>query len=523
MDMMIMTQYLTEIKVLGWSLVLKETMYTGARRCVCTCGTPPGVFSAGRILLALIGHQASVGGSVSCADWSCVDGAVDISPGGFWIDYIRPGLEDGQSIVAAQIGSCWHIRSAGYQVLLQKIAEHWTMDANGLSVVDNRAGITFEVELYVPWDAPEAVVDVSSADVVPLRNVPDVIGLVGRRESVVESRVLQGRDARSVRVLVPDCRGLDQNFHDVIIVDMGELPESHVSMPELSDLMHKWPPALINHMMWRQRELEEMRKVARVKYRQSHLSPCMCCGTLIRCDMYRHVVRCHLELAQLWRCPVLWCTVWKGTPQDLMDHIRGVYDVSGEIRKVSLETLFPPWTVTHQVYTDSLTSRHSGISNDVLLFSDIGLSLVHHYRVHKRGLPHVAFRRNYLSPLRTLLPPPTVLPIAGGSPDAACSTLPCAAESPNAVCASPRPSRRAIRRRRPVRVMESPVRDAPLLTVQDPLAEAGAVVLDCCPPLLPVLMDISGVDLSAIWASAMSAEAAAFPPEREHSGGGGYA
>ena len=82
--------------------------------------------------------------------------------------------------------------------------------------------------------------DVSSAGVVPLRNVPDVIGLVGHRESAVESHVLQGRDARSVRVLVPDCRGLDQNFHDVTIDDKGELPESHVSLPELSDLMHKW-------------------------------------------------------------------------------------------------------------------------------------------------------------------------------------------------------------------------------------------------------------------------------------------
>ena len=43
-----------------------------------------------------------------------------------------------------------------------------------------------------------------------LRNVPDVIGLVGRHEGAAESRVLQGRDARSVRVLVPDCRGLDR-------------------------------------------------------------------------------------------------------------------------------------------------------------------------------------------------------------------------------------------------------------------------------------------------------------------------
>ena len=78
-----MTQYLTQIKVLGWSLVHRETMYTGTRRCVYASGTPPGVFSAGRISLALIGHRASVGGSVGCADWSSVDGVVDISPGGF--------------------------------------------------------------------------------------------------------------------------------------------------------------------------------------------------------------------------------------------------------------------------------------------------------------------------------------------------------------------------------------------------------------------------------------------------------
>ena len=98
-----MTQYLTEIKVPGWSLVLSETMYTGARRCLCTRGTPLGVFSAGRISLTLISHRTSVGGSVGCADWSRVDGAVDISPGGIWIDYIRSGLEDGKLIDAAPV------------------------------------------------------------------------------------------------------------------------------------------------------------------------------------------------------------------------------------------------------------------------------------------------------------------------------------------------------------------------------------------------------------------------------------
>ena len=40
--------------------------------------------------------------------------------------------------------------------------------------------------------------DISSAGVVPLRHIPDVIVLVGRREGAAESRVLQG--VRSVRL-----------------------------------------------------------------------------------------------------------------------------------------------------------------------------------------------------------------------------------------------------------------------------------------------------------------------------------
>ena len=136
------------------------------------------------------------------------------------------------------------------------------MDADGFSIVDYRAGITFGVELYVPWDAPEMAIDLSIGTVL-LRNVPDVFGMSGRHDSVTESHNLQGRDARSVRVMVPDCHGLDQNFHDVTVVDMGDLPESEVSIPELSDQARRWPPAVIAHMRWRQPELEEMKQAAR--------------------------------------------------------------------------------------------------------------------------------------------------------------------------------------------------------------------------------------------------------------------
>ena len=97
------------------------------------------------------------------------------------------------------------------------------MDAAGFSIVDNRAGVTFGVELYVPWDAPEMATDLSAKGTVLLRDVQDVFGMCGRRKCATESRILQGRDARSVRVLVPDCRGLEKNFHDIAVVDIGGL------------------------------------------------------------------------------------------------------------------------------------------------------------------------------------------------------------------------------------------------------------------------------------------------------------
>ena len=133
----------------------------------------------------------------------------------------------------------------------------------GAALVDDRAGITFDVELFVPWDAPEAVVDINSVGVVPLGSVPDKVGLFGHQKEAAASRILQGRDGRSIWLLVPDARGIDQHFHDVTIVDMGATPESKVSFADLSHLCDTWPPAVFTHMKWRQQDLELMRKDAK--------------------------------------------------------------------------------------------------------------------------------------------------------------------------------------------------------------------------------------------------------------------
>ena len=61
-----------------------------------------------------------------------------------------------------------------------------------------------------------------------------VLGLTGRWPEAAVVRLLQGRDERSVRALIPDPRVLERGFDDVTIVDMGDLPEPSVSLDDIS-------------------------------------------------------------------------------------------------------------------------------------------------------------------------------------------------------------------------------------------------------------------------------------------------
>ena len=142
-----------------------------------------------------------------------------------------------------------------------------------------------------------------------------------------------------------------------------------------------------------------MRKSAKKQYSQTRPMPCRFCGKVIRVDMYRHVARLHLDLVQLWRCPIAWCTTWKGSPQDCLEHLRNGHDALWISKTASIEKYAPPWTVRRELWTDSLRVEHSGISTDMLLFSE-------HYRVYRGGLPHAVFRTDYITRLRSLLGSP---------------------------------------------------------------------------------------------------------------------
>ena len=66
-----------------------------------------------------------------------------------------------------------------------------TMD--GAALARDRSGLTFTAELCVPWDAPEAVIDIDSPELVRLGSLPDKVGLFGRRTDAAVSQVIAGR------------------------------------------------------------------------------------------------------------------------------------------------------------------------------------------------------------------------------------------------------------------------------------------------------------------------------------------
>ena len=131
----------------------------------------------------------------------------------------------------------------------------------------------------------------------------------------------------------------------------------------------------------------------------------MYCGKYIQRDLGKHIAFYHMELAQLWCCPVMWCKVWKkkGTAQDCIDHMRRTHKVPLSVKAANLAKFFPPWTVTREQWADMMIPSISGVLIDTLLFSRIGSPLCHRYRIISQTGSHVAFRGRYIHRLRAFL------------------------------------------------------------------------------------------------------------------------
>ena len=169
-------------------------------------------------LIRVKGRFGCLYSPVRDADWSVVR-SVDLSPAGdVWIEYIGDEFDQRQSTDAAPLTklqdlyTLLHIYSdcvTGFTsiwtfcVTVQDIncGEEFTQHGSylsmcqtmdGAALVDNRSGVTFRAELCIPWDAPEAVIDIDSADLVGLGKFPDKVGLFGGRKNAAVSRILAG-------------------------------------------------------------------------------------------------------------------------------------------------------------------------------------------------------------------------------------------------------------------------------------------------------------------------------------------
>ena len=77
--------------------------------------------------------------------------------------------------------------------------------------------------------------------------------------------------------------------------------------------------------------------------------------------------------------------------------MRLVHEVPTSVKAANLRKWFPPSTVSRDTWHETLKVTVSGVSTDVLLFSQCGMPLIHHYRVLGRGGVHASLRGNYMS------------------------------------------------------------------------------------------------------------------------------
>ena len=235
-----------------------------------------------------------------------------------------------------------------------------------------------------------------------VQDIPDVMGLRALRPSAAIVRVMSVPDIRCIRVVMPDDH-VNIGFHEVLLHDMQDEDLPFVALSELNCLRLDWPETLFVFMSRYQCDLERMRKDCRERFGCTPSGNCIHCGKYIQQNLGKHIALYHIELAQLWRCPITWCTVWKGTAQDCVDHLRRTHDIPPLVKAANLARYFPPWTVTREQWTDMTRPTISGVAIDTLLFSRIGVPLFHRYRIISRTGTHAAFRGTYMRRLHAFL------------------------------------------------------------------------------------------------------------------------
>ena len=233
-------------------------------------------------------------------------------------------------------------------------------------------------------------------------DIPDLMGLRALRPSVAVVKVMSVPDSRCIQVVTPDDY-VKIGFHEILLHDMGEEELPFVATSELNYLRRVWPRPLFAFMSRYQQDLERMQKECKERFGSTQSENCTHCGKYIQRHLGKHIAFYHLELVQMWRCPVMWCTVWKGTAQVCIDHMRRIHKVPLSVKAANLARFFPPWTVTREQWSDMMMSSISRVAIDTLLFSRVGSPVCHRYRIISRTGSHTAYWGTCLRRLRVFL------------------------------------------------------------------------------------------------------------------------
>ena len=206
---------------------------------------------------------------------------------------------------------------------------------------------------------------------------PDVFGLKAFDEKMPVTRMLPGSSPYELRLLIPDTNIGQDGFHDVVVENLigsSTWRSRHVSPSDVITLRRRSPRAVFQVMKERSVELEDLRRQAfaglESAYRYTGPGYCPVCKIRTENSLDSHMMCCHLDLGQLWRCPVEWCAVWKGSVRECRDHFNDKYSGSETLEFEKVSRSFPPWTVTRDFWEQALKPEIFGIAVDIRLFHE---------------------------------------------------------------------------------------------------------------------------------------------------------
>ena len=147
-----------------------------------------------------------------------------------------------------------------------------------------------------------------------LSSSPDVFGLRAFDATKPVTRMLTRSSPCELRLMLPDDKLSLDGFHDILVENLSGTPawrSSHVSPADMTSLRYGASAP----------GCPETSRQGVPLWRSGFPGFCGVCNIGIYSALDAHMIATHLELGQLWRCPVTWCAVWKGSGRACLEHL----------------------------------------------------------------------------------------------------------------------------------------------------------------------------------------------------------